>query len=135
MRDINSLITSKIESYKELPTGTPKGILHFAQATEAHKSSEISFSETLSKRMVSSQKPIEKHPIHINRSFSARNIQLMVSTQKPSQGRHSAGSYGKAAIMELLLTTTNLPSDHRVLHIHGYAIETCIIHFKEQNRF
>ncbi len=40
--------------------------------------------------MFSSQKTAEKHPISVKGSFSERNTQLMVLSQKPSQGEYSA---------------------------------------------
>ncbi len=55
------------------------------QAKEVHKSQDIASEKQYPKR--------ENHPIPVKGNFSQQEIPNLVLSQKPSQGRYSAGSY------------------------------------------
>jgi hypothetical protein len=113
-----SAYTCKLQ---ELPTGTSQRSSLLCTSNGSTQITRYVFLRNNIQKMFSSQKTTEKHLIPANRSFSARNTQLQVSSQKPSWRRCSAGSYRRSKSWNSSQTTTNLLSDHRVLHISCFA--------------
>ncbi len=87
-----SAYTCKLQ---ELPTGTSQRSSLLCTSNRSTQITRYVFLRNNIQKMFSSQKTTEKHLIPIKGSFSARNTQLMVSSQKPSQQEHFAGSYRK----------------------------------------
>ncbi len=114
-------ICLQIVSSRNFQLEPPKGLLLSARAKEVHKSQDMCFWENNIQKMFSSQKTTEKHPISVKGSFSARNTQLMVPSQKPSQGNIFSWQLQKEWSWNCSQTTTNLPRDHRVLHLNCFA--------------
>ena len=92
--------------------------LHEQRKYTNHK---ICLSRNNIQKRFSSQKTTEKHPIPVNRHFSARNIQLMVSSQKTFSRKIFCWQLQKEQSWKCSQTTTNLLRDHRVLHINCFA--------------
>ena len=98
----------------------PKGLLHFAQAKEVHKSQYMCFQKHYPKEVFFSENFWEA---------SHTSQQEFLIKEYPTDGfiletfsrKIFCRQLQKAAVMELLLTTTNLLRDHRVLHINCFA--------------